>query len=196
MTLADAIRLENPTRVARQVRDVALVAAGSLAVALTAQIAVPLPWTPVPITGQMLGVLLVGAALGAGRGAASLGLYLVEGGAGLPFFAGGAAGFGHLIGPTGGYLWAFPLAAFVTGALAERGWDRRFGSAAAAMALGNVAVYAVGLPWLAVFVGWERVWVAGLVPFIPGAVVKIVAAAALLPVAWRFVGGEDSGNPG
>jgi biotin transport system substrate-specific component len=190
MTLADAIRPELRAVPSRRARTVALVVAGSAVVALTAQVSIPLPWTPVPITGQLLGVMLVGAALGARRGVAALALYLAEGAAGLPFFAGGAAGFAHLLGPSGGYLWGFPLAAAATGWLAERGWDRRFVSAALAMTLGNIVVYATGLPWLARFVGWEQVWTAGFWPFVPGALIKIGVAAALLPFAWILLGGD------
>lgn len=191
MTLVDAIRIPTERASTRWLTNLALVTMGSLVVALTAQISVPLPWTPVPITGQMLGVLLVGVALGSARGFAALALYLIEGAAGLPFFAGGAAGPAVLLGPTGGYLLGFPVAAAITGALAERGWDRRVWTAALAMALGNLAVYAFGLPWLAQFVGWSHVLVEGFWPFLPGALIKIGVASALLPFAWRWVGDRD-----
>src|SRR5215510_9056491 len=136
MTLADALPLQNPSIARRRELDVALIALGSLVVAIAAQIAIPLPWTPVPITGQTLGVLLVGASLGFRRGALSMALYLAEGASGLPVFAGGAAGAVHLIGPTAGYLWSFPFVAALVGWLAEHGWDRRVWTAVAAMALG------------------------------------------------------------
>ena len=188
MTLVDALPLHSPSISRRRVLDLAFIGLGSIAVAVAARIEIPLPWTPVPITGQTLGVLLVGAALGWRRGAAALGLYLAEGVAGLPVFAGGGAGVAHLLGPTGGYLWSFPFAAGLVGWLAERGWDKRVWTAMAAMGLGELVVYAVGVPWLAQFMGWERVWMAGFWPFLPGAVIKLGVAGAALPFAWRLVG--------
>jgi biotin transport system substrate-specific component len=188
MVLIDAIRWRNPTTAARRAFDIALIGLGSMLVAITAQVEIPLPWTPVPITGQTLGVLLVGAALGARRGALALGAYLAEGAAGLPFFAGGAAGPAHLLGPSGGYLWAFPLAAGIAGWLAERGWDRRFVTAMLAMLLAEASIYAVGAPWLARFVVGASVWATGVLPFLPGAVIKAGVAAALLPFAWKLLG--------
>jgi biotin transport system substrate-specific component len=194
MTLADALPLQSPSIARRRELDIALVVLGSLVVAVAAQIAIPLPWTPVPITGQTLGVLLVGASLGWRRGALALALYLVEGAAGLPVFAGGGAGVVSFFGPTGGYLWSFPFAAALVGWLADRGWDRRLWSAVLAMALGELTVYAFGVPWLARFIGWERVWMAGFWPFMPGAVVKLGVAGAALPFAWRWAGGSSDGR--
>ena len=194
MTLADALPLQNPSVARRRELDIALIALGSLVVAVAAQIAIPLPWTPVPISGQTLGVLLVGASLGWRRGSLSLALYLAEGAAGLPVFAGGAAGVVHLMGPSGGYLWSFPFAAALVGWLADRGWDRRLWTAVAAMAFGELAVYAFGVPWLARFIGWERVWMAGFWPFMPGAVVKLGVAGAALPFAWKLVGSRTDGS--
>ena len=191
MTLADALPLQSPSVARRRELDVALIAVGSLLVAVSAQIAIPLPWTPVPITGQTLGVLLVGASLGWRRGALAMALYLAEGAGGLPVFAGGGAGVVHLMGPTAGYLWSFPFAAGLVGWLADRGWDRRLWTALAAMALGELAVYAFGVPWLARFIGWERVWMAGFWPFLPGAIVKLGVAGAALPFAWKVVGGRE-----
>lgn len=178
----------------RALADAVLILAGSALVALSAQVVVPLPWTPVPITGQTFGVLFVGALLGSRRGALALAAYLLEGAAGLPVFAGGGATVAWLLGPTAGYLWSYPAAAWLTGRLAERGWDRRPATAVLALAAGNAVVYAVGLPWLAFFVGWERVLVAGFYPFLPGAVVKISVAAAALSGAWRLVGAERSAS--
>jgi biotin transport system substrate-specific component len=166
--------------------DLGMILAGSVAVGVAAQFEVKLPFTPVPITGQTFAVLLVGALLGARRGALALLTYLGEGALGLPVFAGGAAGAAHLLGPTGGYLLGFVPAAFVTGALAERGWDRRVGTTWAAMVLGSAMIFACGVPWLAQFVGWERALPAGLVPFLPGDVAKQVLAALALPGAWRL----------
>lgn len=144
---------------------------------------------PVPITGQTLGVLLIGAGYGATMGVATLASYLLAGGLGLAVFTGGGAGWEVLSGPTGGYLLGFPLAAALVGALAARGWDRRPASTAAAMALGNLVIYASGLAWLARFapdLPTTLSW--GLWPFLPGDVVKIVLAAGLLPAAWGLLG--------
>ena len=171
--------------------DFTLVAAGSILVALSARIAFPLPFSPVPVTGQTLAVLLVGVLLGSVRGGVSLLFYLAQGVAGLPVFAAGSAGVAYLLGPTGGYLLGFVAAAFLTGLLAERGWDRRTGTTLAAMFLGTVAIYALGLAWLALFVKAGNVLVLGLYPFIPGAVVKIVAAALLLPLGWKVLGRRE-----
>ncbi|MGQ9511418.1 MAG: biotin transporter BioY [Thermaceae bacterium] len=177
-------------------RDAVLVLAGSLFVALMAQISIPLPFTPVPITGQTLGVLLVGAALGSRLGFLALLAYLVEGGLGLPFFAGGASGVTRFFGPTGGYLLAFPLAAGLVGLLVERfGADRSFLLTLVAMLLGNLLIYALGVPWLGAwlagagkYAGVGDVLAKGMIPFIPGDLTKAVLAALLLPSAWRLVG--------
>jgi biotin transport system substrate-specific component len=194
MTLADTLTLQNPSITRRRELNLVLIGLGSLVVAVAAQIAIPLSWTPVPITGQTLGVLLVGASLGWRRGALSLGLYLAEGACGLPVFAGGAAGVVHLMGPTAGYLWSFPFVAALVGWLAEHGWDRRLWTAVTAMALGELMVYAFGVPWLARFVGWEHAWTAGFWPFMPGAVIKLGVAGAALPFAWRLVGSGTDGS--
>ncbi len=172
------------------VRDIALVLAGSWLVALAAQIRIPL-W-PVPVTGQTFAVLLAGALLGRKRGALSLLAYVGQGSLGLPVWAGGAGGIARLAGPTGGYLAGMVLAAFVVGWLSERGWDRRFATAALAMLLGNMAIYALGLPWLANFVGWGSVLQAGLLPFIVGDVGKIALAALALPGTWILAGCRET----
>ena len=184
-TLADLARPS--ARAEARLYDAGLVVAGSLVVALSAPAEIVLPFTPVPLTLQPFAVLLVGAALGARRGALALIAYLGEGALGLPVFAGGAAGVATMLGPSGGYLVGFVPAAFVTGFLAERGWDRRFLTTWAAMALGSATLFACGLPWLAQFVGWDRVLAAGLWPFVPGDVVKQVAAAVALPGVWKVV---------
>lgn len=170
--------------------DLALVLAGSALIALSARVAIPLPFSPVPVTGQTFAVLLVGAALGRWRGAAAVLAYLAEGAAGLPVFAGAHAGPAVLLGPTGGYLFGFVPGAWLCGLLAERGWDRRVGSTILSMILGNVVIFAVALPWLARYVGGSSVWALGFWPFIPGDVVKIGLAAAALPLAWKWLGQE------
>jgi len=172
-------------------RDLVLVALASLATGLLAQAEVRLPFTPVPVTLQPLAVFLVGAALGSRRGALAMLAYLVEGAAGLPFFAGGAAGLHHLAGPSGGYLIGFVPAAFVIGLCAERGWDRTPVRAFAAMFLGSLVLFACGLAQLSFFVGGSRVLALGLYPFVIGDVLKLAVAATSLPLVWKLL--ERSG---
>lgn len=165
-----------------------LVVGGSLVIAASARIALPLPFSPVPVTGQTFAVLLIAAALGPRAGTASVLLYLAEGAIGLPVFApGGAPGLARFLGPTAGYLVGFVLATLVVGSLARIGWDRRFATAVVAMVLGSAIIDATGLLWLARFVPADRLLEAGLFPFIPGDLYKAVAAAAALPACWRFV---------
>lgn len=169
------------------VRDLALIAGGAVLIALLSQIAIPLK--PVPITLQTLGVLLVGAALGARRGAASLGTYLAAGAVGLPVFAGGGAGLAKFAGPTGGYLIGFLLAATLVGFLVQRfALDRRVLGAALAMLLGTLVIYAVGLPWLSATTGLHgrALFTAGLTPFLLGDTLKLALAALLLPGVWKW----------
>jgi biotin transport system substrate-specific component len=180
-------------------RDVVLILAAGIATAVAARIAFPVPWSPVPLTAQTFAVLLTGAALGARRGLLAQALYLAAGAAGLPVFAGGLGGPLALAGPTGGFLVAFPLAAAVTGALAERGWDRRFATMLAAMLLGSAVILISGLAGLSRFVPSERLLAAGLLPFLPGDVIKSVAAALMVPAAWRITratGGPARGGSG
>jgi biotin transport system substrate-specific component len=145
------------------------------------------PFSPVPITGQTFGVLLVAMALGRVRGSSVVLAYLAEGAAGLPVFAGGAAGPGVLIGPTGGYLVGFLGAAYLVGWLADNGWDRGYVKSALAMVLGTVVIFACGLAQLSLFVPTGAVLTLGLYPFIAGGVVKIAVAAVVLPSAWKFI---------
>lgn len=180
-------------------RDALLVFGFSLFVSLSAYVSIPLPFTPVPITGQTLAVLLTGAVLGSRLGSLALLAYLAEGLAGLPVFAGGSSawtigrtGLPVIIGPSAGYLYSYPIAAFAVGYLAERGWDRSFWRAAVAMLVGEVIIYAVGLPWLAIYVGLLAAVPLGLVPFIPGDLIKLVLAAGALPGAWILVRGRSS----
>jgi biotin transport system substrate-specific component len=173
------------------VRDVLLVLGGAGFVGLMAQISVPLPWTPVPLTGQTLAVLCVGAALGPVRALSSMLLYLAAGVAGLPWFAAGDSGWG---GPSFGYIIGFVVAGLVVGALAARGADRTPLRAIPAMLLGTVIIYAVGVPWLANSLGVDlgKAFELGARPFVGGDVVKVVLAAGLLPAAWRLAGDRDS----
>ena len=171
-------------------RDAFLALAFSLLTALSAQVVIPLPFTPVPITGQTFTVLLTGALLGPRLGAMTLTLYLLEGGLGLPFFAHGAAGAARLVGPTGGYLLSYPFAAALVGWLATRGWDRRPLTMLAAMLLGSVVVFALGAGWLSHFVGPAYAFTGGVLPFLPGDVVKALLAAGLVPLGWKWIGAK------
>lgn len=168
--------------------DAVLSAAGAGLIAVSAQLSIPLPFTPVPLTGQTFAVLLVGASLGAVRGAVSSGLYVLLGIAGLGVFAGGAHGWAVIVGATGGYLVSFPIAAALVGYLAQRRWDSRFSSAIGAMLSGSVVIYLIGLVWLAVVLdtGLEQTLEYGLYPFVPGDILKLYLAAVLLPTAWRL----------
>jgi biotin transport system substrate-specific component len=155
-------------------------------------VSIRLPFTPVPITGQTLGVLLVGTALGWQRAGLALALYLAEGAVGLPFFAEGKGGV-EILGAasaTAGYLWGFLLAGILVGWLASRGWDRSWRSALGAMFLGEIVIYAVGIPWLmqALDVGVLEAFELGLYPFVIGDTLKLLLAAGLLPGAWRLLG--------
>ncbi len=171
------------------VTDAVLVAGGAGLVALAAQVSIHLGFTPVPITGQTFAVLLVGAALGSIRGAASLLLYLVVGIAGVPVYAEHKHGWEVFSGATGGYIVGFVVAAALVGALAEHGWDRRFSSSLSAMLIGNVVIYGFGLLWLYHYlhVSWSTALEYGLYPFVLGDVIKLFLAGLALPSAWALV---------
>ena len=164
--------------------------------ALAAQFAFVVPWTPVPYTLQTGAVLLVGTALGTVRGGLSILLYVLIGAAGLPVFAQASGGSEHLIGATGGYLIGFVISAAVVGYLAEKGWDRRFGSAAGLMLIGTLIVYAVGVPVLAIVTGltFADALEIGALVFLPWDLAKVLLAAWLLPVAWRVAGEPTAGD--
>jgi len=167
--------------------DVALILGGSLLIGLSAKVKVLLPFSPVPVTGQTFAVLMVGALLGSGRGSLAVIAYLIQGLAGAPIFAFGG-GLAVLLGPTGGYLIGFIPAAFVTGLLAEKGWDRRMATTVFAMILGNLAIYTCGLLWLTCLMGAKTTaFTMGLLPFIPGDILKIILAAILLPSGWKLL---------
>ena len=173
-------------------RAVAVVFVAVLTI-VAAQVSVPLPFTPVPFTLQPMVVLLGGAALGSRLGMSSQILYIAIGLAGLPVFAASPVlpqGFGRLLGPTGGYLMSYPIAAFVAGYLAERGFDRRYLTSVIAMVAGLAIIFACGVAWMAFGtprVGLSAAIATGLVPFIPADIVKIFLAATVLPAAWRFL---------
>jgi biotin transport system substrate-specific component len=169
------------------VRQVGLVIGFSLLTALAAQVVIPIG--PIPVTGQTFVVLLTGALLGSRLGAMAMIAYLVEGASGLPFFQSGHFGLLYLLGPTGGYLIAFPAAAYVTGAFAEHDWDRRFLTAAAAMAIGSTIIMLSGWAWFSVVMHTSPMLTiyATVIKFIPGDIIKILLAAAVLPSGWKLV---------
>ncbi len=170
-------------------RDAVLVVAAVLLTAASAQLIVPLPFSPVPISGQTFAVLLTAAALGPVRGVLAQGLYVLLGMAGLPFYAGGESGWQAATGATGGYLVGFVVAAAVVGAFARRGLDRSPAGTLAAFVIGSLVIYAFGVPWLAQVVGVSlgEALGLGLVPFLVGDALKALLAAGLLPAAWRLV---------
>ena len=165
-----------------------LLACFNLLLVGSAYISINLPFSPVPITGQTFGVLLIAMALGRVRATAVVAAYLLEGVAGLPVFAGGATGPGILLGPTGGYLVGFVAAAWTVGYLADMGWDKNIFKSVLAMTTGTALIFVFGLAQLSLFLNWESLLVAGLIPFLPGAALKIALASAVLPSVWRFIG--------
>jgi len=190
-TLIDA--LVPRADLARGIRAAAVVLITALTAA-AAQVSIPLPFTPVPFTLQPMVVLLGGAALGSRLGMSSQVLYLLLGMAGLPVFAASPVlpqGIARLMGPTGGYLLSYPIAAFVTGWLAERRFDRRYLTSALAMAAGLTIIFAAGVSWLAWFaqpahLGLDAALRTGLSPFVPADIIKIFLAAAVLPSVWKL----------
>ena len=197
MTFADTLR--PATQRKARAYDVALVLGGSLLIALSAYIRIPLPFSPIPVTGQTLTVLLLGALLGSRRGTLAVLAYLAEGCLGLPIFQGGHAGLLYLLGsPTAGYLIGFIFAAYVTGRLAEQGWDRHVATTCLAMLIGNLIIYACGVSWLATrlgtFLGSQGSLALGLYPFIPGDILKITLATGLLPSGWKLVNTISGGT--
>jgi biotin transport system substrate-specific component len=173
----------NPSTIL-SLRAILLALVGSALLTLSAKIQIPF-W-PVPMTMQTFAVLVIGITYGSRLGAATVALYLAEGAAGLPVFAGGG-GIAYLAGPTAGYLFGFVIAAALVGWLAEHGWDRKASTTAAAMLLGNLVIYVSGLLWLGTFVGYGKVFAVGMLPFLPGDVLKLALAAAILPTVWRFI---------
>jgi len=186
-TLASTIWPE--TKSSKLFRYGVLAVAGSLALAVSSKIQVP--FYPVPMTLQTLVVLTLGMAYGWRLAGATMLLYLAEGAAGLPVFAGTpekGIGFAYMMGGTGGYLTGFMVATITCGWLAERGWDRNVLTTGVAMFIGNVLIYVPGILWLGTLFGWDKPILAwGLTPFIWGDILKLVLAAALLPAAWRLV---------
>jgi biotin transport system substrate-specific component len=171
-------------------RTLAVIIGGAGLIAACAQISIPLGFTPVPVTGQTFAVLLVGAGLGSVAGTASTLLYVALGAVGLPIYADHSHGWHVVSSANGGYLVGFIVAAAVTGSLAERRWDRRFSSSLGALLTGNVVIYLFGVAWLAhdAHFSFATALEKGLYPFVPGDVLKMYLAAALLPAAWKLAG--------
>ena len=171
----------------RAALDVLLVIGATVVIALAAQVAIPLPFSPVPLTLQPLAVLLVGVTLGSVRGAAAAALYLLEGFSGLPVFALGHAGPMWLAGPTAGYLLSYPCAAWVAGWVSERGFGSTTIRAIAGMLLALGVIYLCGFSWLAVLSGSRAAWIGGVRPFILADIVKVAIGASLLPQMQRLI---------
>jgi biotin transport system substrate-specific component len=189
ITLADfLVPIRLGERMSSRVRHIALIAAGVLLVAASAQVYIPTQ--PVPFTGQTFGVLLVGGALGFRRAAIALLVYIAIGMLGLPVFSEGRAGVAIMTGVTGGYIVGFAVAAAVVGRLAELGWDRRIPAAVGAMLLGNAIIYAIGIPWLMAVTSLplgEAIAV-GMTPFLLWDALKLALAAGVFPIAWWILG--------
>ncbi len=183
--LADLLPASTAARA--QVRDAVLVIGGAALTGLAAQLSLPVPGSPVPVTGQTFAALLVGTALGARRGFASLGLYAVAGVAGLPWFAGGASGAAM---PSFGYILGMLLAATAVGALARRGGDRSVPRMAGTMAVGSLLTYAIGVPYLALATGmpFGQAVAVGLMPYLIGDALKAALAMGALPAVWKLAG--------
>ena len=189
-TLMSVLR---PTFATQLSYGIFLAIVGSLLLTLSAKIQVPF-W-PVPMTMQTFAVLVIGMAFGPRLGMATVGLYLLEGAFGLPVFAGTPTkgiGLAYMMGPTGGYLAGFLVAAGLVGYLSWRGWDRSVLMTLAAMVLGTAVIFLFGVPWLAYLIGFEKAIQFGLTPFLPAAALKIGLAAALLPTCWKLVGRRGS----
>ena len=199
LTIADfLVPIQVGERISARARHIALIVAGALFIALTANFSILIPGSPVPLTGQTFSVLLVGGALGMRRGVLATLLYLVLGFF-LPVYAEHASGVARIasvdggtlvLGATGGYLIGFVVASGVVGRLAELGWDRHLAGAVAAMAIGNVIIYVFGIPWLMAATGmtFQAAINAGLLPFVITDLIKLAIAAGVFPLAWWIVG--------
>ncbi len=195
ITLADfLVPVGIAERMNARARHIVLILAGTLFIVLTTQIHIALE--PVPITGQTFGVLVAGCALGFRRGATSIALYALIGAIGVPVFAEGAAGTSVILGASGGYIIGFIVAGALVGRLAELGWDRHIGGSFGAMILGEIVIFAIGLPWLKVVGGfsWADTIAYGLTPFLAWDALKLTAAAVLFPAAWWLIGRRPEGR--
>jgi biotin transport system substrate-specific component len=171
----------------RAAADMLLVIGASALIAIAAQVAIPLPFTPVPLTLQPLAVIFIGAALGSTRGAAAAALYLLEGFSGLPVFAQGHGGAIWLVGATAGYLYSYPFAAWLAGFVSERGWGGSISRAVTGMLLALGVIYLGGWSWLAMLTDARTAFAAGVAPFVLADIVKVAIGAALLPKAEQII---------
>ena len=171
------------------VSQISLILSGTIFLAVMAQISFPIPGSPVPFTGQTLGVLLLGTAYGARLGFSTVAFYLAMGIAGAPIFASGSHGFEKIVGATGGYLIGMLLSALVLGTLAGRKWDQKIKTVIPTMIIGNVIIFSIGLIWLHQYSGQSWSWAIekGLTPFILAEFIKIAIASTALPAVWRLV---------
>jgi biotin transport system substrate-specific component len=178
-----ALALRPAERIPARLYDALLIAGFSLIIAVSAQVSIPLPFTPVPVTLQTFAVVLTGALLGSRRGAAAIIAYLAEGLAGLPVFSLGGAGIGHLLGPTGGYLVGFVAAAWLAGFLVERKLAVTLPGALSVVVVGHLVPYISGVAWLSVALGLSRALTLGFVPFLIGDALKVAASVGVLAAA-------------
>lgn len=169
------------------VYDFLLTIGGSVFIALSAQVAVNVPFSPVPITGQTFAVLLIGAFFGRRLGTLAIIAYLLEGSVGLPVFAQAHAGLAHLFGPTGGYLIGFIPAAYLCGYFTERGWGKSFIGALGMMIIGTIIIFISGLLWLAVLLDSQNLLMLGFYPYIGGAILKIILASLIISGSWQLL---------
>ena len=176
------------------VTQISLILGGTVFLAAMAQISFPIPGSPVPFTGQTLGVLLLGTAYGASLGFSTVAFYLLMGIAGAPIFASGSHGFEKIAGATGGYLVGMLIASLVLGALAGRKWDQKIKTVIPTMITGNVIIFTAGLIWLHQYTGQSWSWTVdkGLTPFILAEFIKIAIASTALPAVWRLVNRKNS----
>jgi biotin transport system substrate-specific component len=169
--------------------QISLILTGTVFLAVMAQISIPIPGSPVPFTGQTLGVLLLGTAYGAGLGFSTIAFYLLMGMAGAPIFSSGTSGIERIVGPTGGYLVGMLISSLVLGALAGRKWDQKIKTVIPTMIIGNSIIFSVGLFWLYQYTGqsWSWTFEKGFTPFIFGEILKIAIASTALPAVWKYV---------
>jgi biotin transport system substrate-specific component len=169
--------------------QISMILTGTVFLAVMAQIAFPIPGSPVPFTGQTLGVLLLGTAYGAGLGFSTIAFYLLMGMAGAPIFSSGTSGIERIVGPTGGYLVGMLISSLVLGALAGRKWDQRIKTVIPTMIIGNLVIFAIGLLWLNLYTGQSWLWTfeKGFTPFVFGEIIKIAIASTALPAVWKYV---------
>jgi biotin transport system substrate-specific component len=192
LTYADLLKPQNKT--ASMLYDITLVLFASTLIGISAHIALPVFFSPVPVTAQTLVVLLTAAALGPKRALAAVMTYILQGTLGAPVFAMGKAGPAVLVGPTAGYIFGFAAAALLVGTLCKKGADKKTFTTVAAMAAGSALILLCGMGWLAIITNPQTAIKIGLVPFIPGEIAKIALAAVILPTGWKFINKTNGRN--